>query len=91
MTLDNAGLYYDAYYVHGSDILTICWLLRENTNGEPVESDQSGTNKLLLYGNINAINGDLPAVILKNAYVYFQTSTYTEATVDQNYIFLLLS
>ena len=87
MTLDNAGLYYDAYYVRGSDVVAIIWLSKNNVNHEPVESDQSGTNKLLSYGNINAINGDFPVVILKNAYVYLQVSTYKEVSIDRNTLF----
>ena len=32
MTLDNSGLYYDAYYVHKSDVLAMVWLSKNNVN-----------------------------------------------------------
>jgi uncharacterized membrane protein len=87
MALDNAGLYYDAYYVRGSDVFAIIWLSKENVNHVPVESDQSGATKLLPYGNINAINGDFPVVILKDAYVYLEDSTRIEVSIDRNTFF----
>jgi len=76
MTLDNSGLYYDAYYVHKSDVVAIIWLSENNVNDEPVEADLSGTNKLLTYGGVNALNEIFPPVIRKNAYVYLQVSTH---------------
>ncbi len=82
MTLDNAGLYYEVYYVHKSDVLAIIWLSRNNVNHEPVEADESRKNVLLPYGNITAINDVFPAVILKDAYVYLEVSTHIEATIS---------
>lgn len=84
MTLDNAGLYYDAYYVQKSDVLAIVWLSQNNVNNAPVESDLSGTNKLLTYGNINALNEFFPPIIRKNAYVYVEVSTNSVVSIDAN-------
>ena len=84
LTLDNAGLYYEAYYVHKSDVLAIAWLSKNNVNNEPVEADLSGNNKLLTYGNINALNEIFPPVIRKNAYVYLEVSSDTKVAIDSN-------
>jgi uncharacterized membrane protein len=84
MTLDNAGLYYDAYYVHKSDVLAIAWLSENNVNNDPVESDLSGTNQLLTYGDINALNEIFPPIIRKNAYVYLKVSTNSVVSIDAN-------
>lgn len=82
LTLDNSGLYYDAYYVHKSDILAIVWLSKNNVNNKPVEAGLSGTNKMLTYGGIYAMNGIFPAVILKDAYVYLEVSSPTVVSID---------
>jgi hypothetical protein len=84
MTLDNAGLYYDAYYVHKSDVLAIVWLSRNNPQNKPVDTDLSGTNKLLTYGNIYATNAIFPSTIQKGAYVYTSVSSYAIVTIDVN-------
>jgi len=81
-TLDNFGLYYDAYYVHKSDVLAIVWLSKNNIKNEPVQADLSGANKLLTYGDIDALNGIFPSIIRKNAYVYQQTSIHVEVIID---------
>jgi len=84
MTLDNAGLYYDAYYVRKSDVIAIVWLSKNDGTYEPVESDLSGTNKLLTYGDINALNEIFPSIIRKNAYVYLNVTSRSVVTIDQN-------
>ncbi len=84
MTLDNAGLYYDAYYVRKSDVIAIVWLSENDGTHAPVESDLSGTNKLLTYGDINALNEIFPAIIRKNGYVYLNVTSRSVVTIDQN-------
>lgn len=86
LTLDNAGLYYDAYYVHKSDVLAIAWLSENNVNNEPVQADLPGTNKLLTYGDIDALSGIFPQIIRKNAYVYQQVSIHIEVILDNTII-----
>lgn len=82
MPLDNSGLYYDAYYVHKSDVVAIVWLSKNNIKNEPVQADLTGTNKLLTYGDIDALNGIFPPVIRKNAYVYQEVSIHIEVIID---------
>lgn len=84
MTLDNGGLYYDAYYVHTSDVLTIQWLTHNNPHHDPVEADLSGTNKLLTYGDIYGLNEIFPQIIRKNAYVYQETGPHVVVSIDKN-------
>jgi uncharacterized membrane protein len=84
MTLDNAGIYYDAYYVHTSDVLAIAWLSKNNADDDPVESDLSGTNKLLTFGDISALNEIFPEIIRKNAYVYLEISSHTVVSIDKD-------
>jgi uncharacterized membrane protein len=84
MTLDNAGLYYRAYYVHTSDVLAMTWLSRNNANHDPVEADLSGANKLFNYGDTNILREIFPAVVRKNAYVYLEVSTNVEVSIDKN-------
>ncbi len=84
MALDNAGLYYDAYYVHKTDVLTIVWLAKNNVNNDPVDADASGTNKLKTLGNISAANAIFPAIIRKDAYVYQKVSNHEVVDIDEN-------
>src|SRR5450755_2163021 len=84
MTLDNAGLYYDAYYVHKSDVLAIVWLSKNNVNNEPVETDLAGGNILLTYGNIDGLSEIFPPIMRKNAYVYLEVSNDVVVSVDSD-------
>ena len=86
MYLDNSGLYYDAYYVHKSDVLAIVWLSKSNVNNDPVEANLHDTNKLLTYGDVNALSDFFPPVIRKNAYVYLDTSNVRVVLIGENVI-----
>jgi uncharacterized membrane protein len=70
MPLDNAGMYYDKYYVYKSDVLAIAWLSKTNVNREPVQAD-SDRQKFLPYGRGMFVSNDVfPQTIQKNSYVY---------------------
>ncbi|BCL80620.1 DUF2206 domain-containing protein [Ktedonobacteria bacterium brp13] len=84
MTLDNAGSYYDAYYVHKSDVLAMTWLSKNNPTDKPVEADLSGGNKLLTYGDITALSEIFPPIIRKDSYVYLEVSSHIEVSIDKN-------
>ena len=86
MTLDNAGLYYDAYYVHKSDVVAIVWLSENNCDQEPIESDLSGSNKLIAYGHIYALVEIFPPIIRKNACVFLEGPSNTVVTIDKNVV-----
>jgi uncharacterized membrane protein len=84
MTLDNAGLYYDAYYVRAVDVSAITWLSKNNINDEPVYSDLAGANKLLTYGDVNGVNEIFPALIQKNSYVFLEDSRYIVVSINSD-------
>ncbi len=84
MTLDNAGLYYDAYYVDKSEVVAIIWLSEHDVDYGPVQSASANGKQLLAYGNITSVNDILPAVIQKNAYVFIKVSTSTQVTFDKS-------
>ncbi len=76
MTLDNAGIYYDAYYVQKADVLAGVWISENNVNDEPVEAALTAKNPLFIYGRVATLTEVLPEVIRKNAYVYLNNSSY---------------
>jgi uncharacterized membrane protein len=86
MTLDNAGVYYDEYYVHRADIVAIAWLAENEVNNNPIVADPRALNMLLTYGDINALNENFPSLITKKAYVYTQVSNNTIGSVSHNTI-----
>jgi hypothetical protein len=86
MTVDNAGIYYDAFYVHRADVAAIIWIEKHNVNHDPVEADLSGTNKTLTYGGILAFDKNFPALIEKDAYVYQEISSNAIASINANLI-----
>jgi uncharacterized membrane protein len=75
MTLDNAGLYYDVYYVHKADVVAIIWLSENNHDQEIVVTDSLGENKLRTYGDINGVAENLPSLVPKNSYVFVDVSS----------------
>lgn len=82
INLDNSGLYYDTYYTHESDVLAVAWLSHTDLNGDPVEADASGVNKLLPYENIFASDEIFPPLIQRAAYVLVKDSVYVIVNVD---------
>ena len=75
MTLDNAGLYYDAYYIQRLDVVSIVWLSENDVNNDPIVADSQSITDMLTYGDINALEENFPAIMPKNAYVYQQVSS----------------
>lgn len=84
LPVDNGGLYYDAYYVHGTDVYAIIWLSQTDRDGRPVEADLSGLNKLLMYANISATEGNFPALVQRDAYIYLEISSNTIVSIDRS-------
>ncbi|HVZ11521.1 MAG TPA: DUF2206 domain-containing protein [Patescibacteria group bacterium] len=90
MTLDNAGLYYDAYYVKRDDLVSADWLSRNKIKNAPVQSDLSGSIKLFTYGDIAATNNYLPPFLLKNSYAYVDddTKSYINVSINGDTVYL---
>jgi uncharacterized membrane protein len=84
--LDNAGQYYDIYYLHEQEITGISWLqsrLPVNSLGQiqsEVETDRYTFNELQTFTGLNPGNDIYPTLLRKDAYVFLG---YTTVTKDQ--------
>ncbi len=72
LNLDNAGIYYDAYYTHKSEVISITWLKKNWDKRSYIEADPYASMKLLANGNLSALPEILPPVIRQHAFVYLQ-------------------
>lgn len=70
MTLDNSGIYYDAYYIRETDMASAAWIKEHKVPHTPVQADLKGGLLLLSYENVFAENQIFPEIIKKDAYVY---------------------
>jgi uncharacterized membrane protein len=72
LTLDNAGLYYDSYYMHISEASSAKWLDDNIESGASVEADPLASTKLFTLVNSIYIPDQpvIPQLIEKSAYVY---------------------
>ena len=84
MSLDNSGLYYNAYYVRKSDVFALTWLSENHVKNDPVDANIENTNIVLAYGHVFALNEILPPVIRKNAYVFLQISVDRVVVIDDS-------
>ncbi|HVZ67388.1 MAG TPA: DUF2206 domain-containing protein [Patescibacteria group bacterium] len=81
MTLNNDGLYYDAYYMHKADVVSAEWLKANKHDDLPVQSDLSGKSKLLANSGIFSLDEIVPQSIRRNSYVYLTTTNSEHAIV----------
>ena len=84
MTLDNAGLYYDSYYVQKADVIAMTWLSENGDNNDPIDTDVGSTNKLLTYADLFATNAIFPVVTQKNAFVFLDFSNNAIVSLDRH-------
>ena len=68
--LENKGIYYDAFYVHDLEASSIQWLSRHMAEEYTVQADPISRDKLLTYGPVYTLDGNIPQIIQKSAYVY---------------------
>jgi uncharacterized membrane protein len=88
--LNNAGLYYDIYYVHPEEIAGITWLHRTIGAGthkavqSEVEMDRFAIRRLRTFTAINPANDILPALVRRNSYVFLGYSNVraSRATIE---------
>jgi uncharacterized membrane protein len=73
LILDNAGLYYDSFYIKRADIASAKWLTG-NKNNSIIQSDISGNMILLTYADTFASDTIIPQATLKNSYVYLPSA-----------------
>ncbi|HEV2339193.1 MAG TPA: DUF2206 domain-containing protein [Patescibacteria group bacterium] len=74
LNLDNAGLYYDAYYSHKAEIASAQWLHHTIEAKGIVQASELTASKLLIYGNISAVESVIPQTIAKSSYVYLDAA-----------------
>ncbi len=70
LNLENSGIYYDAFYVHKSEIFSSLWLSHVIPKHYTIQSDEVGSNRLFVYGNLYSTNAITPQSIRRYAYVY---------------------
>lgn len=72
LNLDNAGLYYDAYYIHTSEAFSAKWLHANVANGSSVQADPFASTKLFTLANSIYVPDEpvVPQLIQKSSYVY---------------------
>jgi uncharacterized membrane protein len=71
LNLDNAGLYYDAYYIHPSEVSSSVWLADNLTDGSSVQADPFAGTKLFTLERLYVPDEPIiPQIIQKSSYVY---------------------
>lgn len=74
--LNNSGLYYDLYYLHGSEVASISWLdaAFKSSGGyvfQPyVQSDRYTFSKIESISSLKSLNYIYPGLIRKDSYVF---------------------
>ncbi len=82
LQLNNAGLYYNLYYMQQPELDAIHWLSRYGDPNVPVFSDWYSKKKITAFGNrpIWVIDNVLPRNITKDSYIYVSRVNRTEQT-----------
>jgi uncharacterized membrane protein len=84
--LNNAGTYYDIYYLHPEEITAIAWLqhhLPSGTTGKvqsEVQTDRYNFSKVRSLAQVNTFNDIYPSLIRRDAYVFLGYSNVSRAT-----------
>ncbi|HEX8966170.1 MAG TPA: DUF2206 domain-containing protein, partial [Patescibacteria group bacterium] len=74
LNVSNAGFYYDAYYTHTLDKVSMDWLSKNRDTKTPVQSDWFTLKRIHTYEQFYSIDGLIPSVIRVNSYVYLSVS-----------------
>jgi uncharacterized membrane protein len=81
--LNNAGSYYDTYYLHKGETLSVQWLKNKN-----LDSDRVQTTELLAYQlGLDSVlsNGIYPGLVRKNSYVLLGNENVNEREAGTSY------
>ena len=77
--LNNMGTYYDVYYLHKSEVVSIDWLsnrlagdtqVADNAVQAEVQTDRYSLKKINSMAELNALNDIYPGLIRRDSYVY---------------------
>ncbi len=74
LNLNNQGIYYDAYYLHKTEVESLNWLFRNYNQQSPIHADMETGSKMLSIANLPSSGKMLPAILPKDAYVYLDYS-----------------
>ncbi|MEA2591933.1 MAG: hypothetical protein QOD62_1764 [Actinomycetota bacterium] len=84
--LNNAGTYYDIYYLHPEETTAIAWLqqdLPSGTGGEvqsEVQADRYNFSKVQSLSQVSTFNDIYPSLIRRDAYVFLGYSNVRRST-----------
>lgn len=76
LNLNNGGFYYDAYFLHTSELQSLEWIKknRDLKSKLPIQADWFAGKKIHTFADIYSIDGIVPSEIRKNSYVYLDYS-----------------
>jgi uncharacterized membrane protein len=92
LPLNNYGFYYDAYYTHTQEIVSIAWMVKNTDPETTVQSDHYfSAVKVLSYSNIGTLIGLLPETTQRSSYVYLNYTNVKNqnviAYIDGNVVY----
>jgi uncharacterized membrane protein len=74
LRLNNMGLYYDMYYPHKSELVSMDWLAAKRKIAAPIQTSLYSGSKLLANNGLFSSSELLPSLIHKSGYVYIDNS-----------------
>jgi uncharacterized membrane protein len=84
--LNNAGRYYDIYYLHEEEVAAMEWLDRNTTAGQhgdvqsEIQSDRYNSTKLGSLQQLSTLNDIFPSLVRRDAYVFLGYSNVRDET-----------
>lgn len=91
LNLNNAGLYYQIYYIHPDEVAGIAWLSQNSSAGNQgdvqseVQTDRYTFTKAQNFAQLNVFNDIYPTLIRKDAYVFLGDATTTRGLSTVSY------
>lgn len=91
--LNNAGTYYDIYYLHKGEIVAIDWLAARLPQGDvksmvqaEIQSDRYALTKLRTISDLHVKDDIVPGLVRKNSYVFLSYANVhkNQATITYN-------
>ena len=79
LQLNNSGLYYDLYYVHGADLAGITWLDAHAGPNSVIFADRFATRKIVTFSSrpLVIVDNVLPQNLTPNTYVFEDVDNVT--------------
>lgn len=74
LVLNNEGVYYDAYYIHSSEVKAANWLTTNRNKNYPIQADWFAGVKLFTLVHLGSSNDILPQLIRRDSYMFLDYS-----------------